>query len=129
MITLGCGSILITDGRVLLVRRQNSSTFNEMWSNPGGKVEPKESVEDAVVREMEEEVGVHVKILRRISDYEDCVAGKVIGRYTGYLVEVVKGEPRRKELEKIAEIKYFSLKKLPTNLAPYTKQYLRDLGY
>jgi 8-oxo-dGTP diphosphatase len=125
----GCGGIIIKNSRVLLIRRQNSDTFDQMWSNPGGKIEPGESVEDAVIRELQEEIGVTVGVLGRISEYQDYKGNTLIGRYTGCLVEIIDGEPHRKETEKIAEVKYFPLDNLPENLAPYTKKYLQDIGY
>ena len=44
----GCGGIIVKDGKLLLMKRKNASTFNNLWSNPGGKIEPGEDAEEAV---------------------------------------------------------------------------------
>ena len=50
---------LIDDsGRILMQRRRLSSAHGGLWEFPGGKVEPGESPESALVREIEEELGL-----------------------------------------------------------------------
>ncbi|WP_055475833.1 NUDIX hydrolase [Gordonia sp. HS-NH1] len=54
---------LITDedGRILLILRRNEPSAGH-WSLPGGKVEPGESLRQAVIREVEEETGLVVEV-------------------------------------------------------------------
>ncbi|MEV6874117.1 NUDIX domain-containing protein [Amycolatopsis sp. NPDC051128] len=47
------------DGRLLLIRRANNPGSGQ-WSLPGGRVEPGESDETAVIRELREETGLDV---------------------------------------------------------------------
>ncbi|TVQ34225.1 MAG: (deoxy)nucleoside triphosphate pyrophosphohydrolase [Phycisphaeraceae bacterium] len=47
----------------LLTRRAPGAVFEGWWEFPGGKVEPGESVEACVVRELREELGVEVRVL------------------------------------------------------------------
>lgn len=128
MVLIGCGGIIIKEKSVLLIRRMNSRTVNNLWANPGGKVEDGESLEDTCIRELSEELGIDVEIIQRLSDYEDYRNNELFGRYTGFLVRIAKGEPYRKEPDKIAEVRYWQLNKLPAEIAPFTLQYLRDLG-
>jgi ADP-ribose pyrophosphatase YjhB (NUDIX family) len=51
------GAVAVDDGRLLLVRRRNEPGLGS-WSVPGGRVEPGETVQEAVVRELLEETGV-----------------------------------------------------------------------
>jgi 8-oxo-dGTP diphosphatase len=127
MITIGSGGVIIEEGRVLLIKRINSETFDNIWSNPGGKVEEGESLEDACVRELSEELGIDIGITKQLGSYEDFREGKLIGIYAGFLVEINEGVPRICEPDKIGEIKYWPLNSLPENLTPYTLQYLRGL--
>src|SRR3954454_8406121 len=48
------------DGRLLLIRRGHAP-HEGLWSLPGGRVEPGESAEAAVVREVLEETGLRVR--------------------------------------------------------------------
>lgn len=48
------------DGRVLLQQRPAGKPLAGLWEFPGGKVEPGETPEDALIRELEEELGIAV---------------------------------------------------------------------
>ncbi len=56
---LGVGALILEHGRVLLVERGNPPLAG-YWSLPGGVVEAGERLEDALVREVFEETGLHV---------------------------------------------------------------------
>jgi 8-oxo-dGTP diphosphatase len=49
-------------GRVLLQRRSPGRAMAGLWEFPGGKVEPDERPEAALVRELEEELGIEVEV-------------------------------------------------------------------
>lgn len=49
------------DGSVLLARRPEGKVYAGYWEFPGGKVEPGEAVADALVREIDEEMGIQVE--------------------------------------------------------------------
>jgi 8-oxo-dGTP diphosphatase len=53
-----CAVIQGDDGRVLIARRLPHQPLGGLWEFPGGKLEPGESEHDALVRELEEEVGL-----------------------------------------------------------------------
>ncbi len=46
------------DGRVLLAQRPEGKSMAGLWEFPGGKVEPGETPEGALIREMQEELGI-----------------------------------------------------------------------
>jgi 8-oxo-dGTP diphosphatase len=49
------------DGRVLIAQRPEGKSMAGLWEFPGGKVEPGELPEDALIRELSEELGITVK--------------------------------------------------------------------
>lgn len=51
-------ALIDVDGRVLLSQRQQGKNMAGLWEFPGGKVENKESPEIALIRELEEELGI-----------------------------------------------------------------------
>ena len=56
------GAVFERDGRVLACRRAPGKTDAGLWEFPGGKVEPGETHEDALAREIREELGVEVTV-------------------------------------------------------------------
>lgn len=51
-------ALIAGDGRVLMQRRRLTSEHGGLWEFPGGKLEPGESPESALVREIDEELGI-----------------------------------------------------------------------
>ncbi|HEX7873335.1 MAG TPA: (deoxy)nucleoside triphosphate pyrophosphohydrolase [Sphingobium sp.] len=51
-------ALVDTDGRVLLQQRPEGKSMAGLWEFPGGKIEPGESPEAALVRELQEELGI-----------------------------------------------------------------------
>src|SRR5471032_2858678 len=49
------------DGRVLIAQRPEGKSMAGLWEFPGGKIEPGERPEDALIRELREELGIAVK--------------------------------------------------------------------
>ena len=58
---VGVGGAVVLDQRLLLVRR-SSRRGRGNWQVPGGFVEPNETIEEAVVREVAEEAGVTAEV-------------------------------------------------------------------
>ncbi len=54
-------ALVDADGRVLLAQRPEGKSMAGLWEFPGGKVEPGESPEETLIRELLEELGIAVK--------------------------------------------------------------------
>lgn len=54
-------ALVDADRRVLIAQRPEGKSLAGLWEFPGGKVEPNESPEAALIRELEEELGVSTK--------------------------------------------------------------------
>ena len=91
------GAVVLLDGRVLLVRRGNEPLHGR-WVIPGGTVELGETLEEALVREVEEETGLVVRPreVLLVFDRIQRDQGRVQYHYViiDYLCEYVSGTPR-----------------------------------
>ena len=54
-------ALVDADDRVLIAQRPEGKQFAGLWEFPGGKLEPGERPEDALIRELREELGIEVK--------------------------------------------------------------------
>lgn len=52
-------ALIDQDGRVLLAQRPEGKSMAGLWEFPGGKIEPGETPEVALIRELEEELGIN----------------------------------------------------------------------
>jgi len=66
---VGVGGVLVHEGRVLLIRR-GKEPLRGRWVVPGGTVELGETLEEALVREMEEETGLLVEPLEVVTVFD-----------------------------------------------------------
>lgn len=55
-------ALVDADGRVLLAQRPPGKTLAGLWEFPGGKVEPGETPEETLIRELREEIGIETKV-------------------------------------------------------------------
>ena len=53
-------ALVDTDGRVLIAKRPQGKQLAGLWEFPGGKVDPGERPEAALIRELREELGIEV---------------------------------------------------------------------
>lgn len=59
-------ALIDRDGRILLAQRPEGKSMAGLWEFPGGKIETGETPEQALVRELEEELGINT--------WESCLA-------------------------------------------------------
>lgn len=115
--------ILTNDkNQILLAKRQNTGYMDGLWALPAGHLEKGETLEDAVKREAEEEIGVepidcqYIYTLHRIAaenigqkDYLDFF----------FVASEYEGKIENKEPEKCSELNWFNLDDLPEDIVPY----------
>lgn len=115
--------IVIKDGKTLLYLRQNSGYCDGMYSLIAGHVEKGETIEEAMIREANEEAGMELKpsniellsIMHRKSVADDRVD-------FFFKLKNWDGEIKNSEPEKCREMKFFDLKKMPSNTIAYVKK-------
>ena len=85
------GCVILDDyGRVLLLHRNLGDTG--LWELPGGKMEEDEQPEEAAVREVREELGVDVRLIRALGN-EAFEHENRLYRFFWFLAVIEKGEP------------------------------------
>ena len=69
-IKVSMGIILDSKGKILIAQRNLQKNFGGMWEFPGGKQEANESPEQALIRELKEELSIEVEVLRSFPAYD-----------------------------------------------------------
>jgi len=122
---VGCGAAIINDaGELLLIQRLREPEAGA-WGLPGGKIDFGEHAENAVVREIEEELGVVIELTGLIGISEIIDRGD--GRHwvsPTYTARIVSGDPKLMEPEKHGGWGWFQTSDLPSPLTTPTLQYL-----
>ncbi|MXG89322.1 (deoxy)nucleoside triphosphate pyrophosphohydrolase [Nocardioides flavescens] len=94
------GAAVVRDGRVLAARRTTPPEAAGRWEFPGGKVDEGESDDAALVRELAEELGVRVRVVRWLAGEQSVGPG---GRYRlrVAVVRLEAGEPEATEHDRL----------------------------
>jgi ADP-ribose pyrophosphatase YjhB (NUDIX family) len=115
-------------GRILLQRRSD----NGLWGLPGGSVEIGESLRDAILREVQEETGLGVEVVRLIGVYSDpriqivrYPDGNVVHYIsTLFACRILAGALRT--CEETLELRFFKAADLPEDLVPMHRIRIQD---
>lgn len=103
------GAVINTkEDNILCALRSPVMTLPNLWEFPGGKIEEGETVEETLVREIQEELGCLIKVYEKIEEVQHEYE-KVIVNLLTYRAEIIEGEPMAKEH---AELKWVPLKEL-----------------
>lgn len=96
IVPVAAGVVLAPDGRFLLARRPPGRAYAGWWEFPGGKIEPGERAEQALARELAEELGIRVvqayPWLTRVFTYPHATVRLHFQRVTAWV-----GEPTPRE--------------------------------
>lgn len=113
----GFGIIFDKKKRILLCHRRDM----DLWNLPGGGLKKKESPWEGVKREVKEETGLNVEIIRISNIYFKPKEKEIV---FCFICKIKNGKTRlNKEAD---EIKYFEFKKLPKNTARSHIQRIKD---
>jgi ADP-ribose pyrophosphatase YjhB (NUDIX family) len=103
--------ILFEDSKILLIKRRDIP----VWVLPGGGIDQGESPEAAACREMEEETGYQVKIVRKIAEYTPT--NRLAKLTYFYEVQALSGAPKTGAETRAVE--FFEIDNLPLLPPPY----------
>jgi len=111
------GIIFNKKKRVLLCHRRDM----DLWNLPGGRLKKKESLWEGVKRELKEETGLNIEIVRISNVYFKPKEKELV---FCFICKIKSGKIKiNKEAD---EIKYFEFKKLPKNTARSHMQRIKD---
>jgi len=100
-------AVIERDGRIRIGQRRSCDSHPFKWEFPGGKVEPRETLEDALIRELREELAIEASIGAEIARYDRSPIQLIF-----YQIIEFEGEPRNLAFEQI-------LWEAPANLPEY----------
>ena len=85
------GIVPMNDGFVFMHRKNviRNKDYQEYYTFPGGHLEEGETLEEGVIREIKEEFGIHVKVVRKLYELENS---RVNMKEYFFLCEYVDGE-------------------------------------
>jgi 8-oxo-dGTP diphosphatase len=107
-------ALIDADKRVLLAQRPPGRSLAGLWEFPGGKLEPGERPETALIRELQEEIGIHVA--------EPCLAPLTFASYAYetfhllmplYICRRWEGQPVAREGQTLAWVRPNKLRDYP----------------
>lgn len=93
LIAVAAGILKDAQGRVLIARRPPGGDIGGFWEFPGGKLDPGERPEQALQRELLEELGIAVEAAVPFMTYRHEYPGRTV-ELNVFLVERYSGEPR-----------------------------------
>ena len=126
-IGIGCGALIVNDkNQVLLLRRTEKCQggMKGIWSRPGGTVEFGETVEQAIKREIKEELNIDVELFGPKRYYNDIREEDGIKKHwlaCGCFAKIISGKLKNLEPEKHDKVEWFDLNNLPENIVEYTQ--------
>ena len=133
MAKLACYMLVFVDGKILLMKRQNSGCDDGMYSLPSGHIEEGEDPLEGAVRETLEEIGILVTDLEFLSVIYRT--NKSIGQKCSkkdfvdffFVCKSFNGTPRIMEPEKCSEIIFSDVYDLPENTVPQAKVAIENI--
>lgn len=121
-IGVGVGAAIFNDEGRLFITKRGKKAKNESgtWEIPGGSVEFGETFEEAIKREIKEELGIEIEILELLGICDHIIPQeKQHWVSPTYICRITKGKPKILEPEKCEEIGWFTLseaEKLPLSI-------------
>jgi 8-oxo-dGTP diphosphatase len=115
------------NNQILLIKRK-TRPFIGYWALPGGRIDPDETIEQTIIREVKEETGLETEIVRKVGDYVErgCKDDVEYEYYPSCFVVKVVGGVLKKQDSEILDMALFSLDELPSPLAFEHELMLKD---
>ena len=94
-------AIIIKDDKFFIAQRNRNKHMGLSWEFPGGKVEKNESFENALKREIKEELNIEIKIMNKLGE-ENYKDEKINVKLHYFICEHIRGKLKLNEHEESA---------------------------
>ncbi len=92
-----CAAVIIEQGKILITKRPDHKPHGGRWEFPGGKLDKNESVEQALIRELQEELDISISVTEHLQTVSHCYNwGQV--EIMAYLCSRISGTVRHLEV-------------------------------
>ncbi len=111
-ISVSAGILINNDNQILLSQRTADKSFPGQWEFPGGKIESSETANEALIRELKEELGIDIDnsyLFKRIEHYYDSFTANI----EFFIVDSWSGELSGEEGQLVRWFSAGDLKDLP----------------
>ncbi|SRR5258708_7154121 len=118
--------ILLKEERAVFLLRSDTGWMDGKYSVPGGVKEPTETLQQAIIREAQEEVGAVIQpenLLLAHMMHNFTTGQEWIGAF--FITDKWEGNLDVKEPHKHGELRWLPLDDLPANTSPYVRQAIR----
>ncbi|NOU61418.1 (deoxy)nucleoside triphosphate pyrophosphohydrolase [Marinifilum caeruleilacunae] len=106
-----CAAIIRKGDRILVAQRNHHDELGLKWEFPGGKLEPNETAEECMVRELFEEFGIQSKVKGFLGENTHDYGNKKVC-LKAYFVEHLSGEFQIRVHQSVKWVHYSELKDL-----------------
>jgi mutator protein MutT len=125
---IGVAVIINNEGKILIDQRLDQGLMAGLWEFPGGKIEPNETVEECIVREIKEELALDIEVGKHLITIEHNY-GKFIVTLIVHYGKYLGGIPQTKQCQQfrwvtLAEIDQFQFPEANTQIIAALKNKL-----
>ena len=119
-------ALILREHEVFICQRKAGTAMGLQWEFPGGKIEPGETPEDALRRELEEELGIVAKIGPFIAEVQHNYRNGSSIHLRFFAVHHFEGEMENRVFE---DMRWVELRDLPAyNFLAADRKFIRDLA-
>lgn len=101
---VGAAVIVDARGRYLIAQRREGELLGGLWEFPGGKLEPGESIEQCIAREIREELGVEIEVGEHVITVKHAFSHFTMDLHA-HRCRIVRGRPRALECAAVKWVK------------------------